>query len=149
MTPSREDVRLWPAALLLGVIAVIAAAIVALGVFRDDLSHDEGVRGPMTIVLAVPHGEELVRVVTREGGCKEPVSASVVVRADAVELRVSGRASGGCTAEIKLRCREVALPEPLGRRRLLPTPSTDRSSREAAEALIAAGRCVRLRPTSA
>jgi hypothetical protein len=124
------DVRLWPAALALG-FAGLVAIVVAVFVVDLDPSEDltPGPLGPLEIVFAEGHGPSTVRAITREGGCRRPVRAEVAMQPRVVTVRVLGRSpGGGCTAEIKVRCVDIPLPAPIGRRRIVARPTSDQPS---------------------
>jgi hypothetical protein len=142
---SQGEIRIWPAALALGLAVLVVVSAIAVVVSRNRRAEEDGPLERLPILLAVPQRNDLVRVLTEEGGCRHAVSAMADVRADVVVLRVFGRnPAGGCTAEIKVRCHEIALPVALGRRRVLPTRAPDRLAPPAAEAVIATGPCPRL-----
>ena len=117
-------VRLWPAVVALVVAALVAPAVAVLALTGAD--DDRARSGPdevMRVVLVAPVGGGVVRLVTFEGGCRVATRATADLRADAVAFTVLGRdPGGGCTADEKLRCSEVVLPQSVGRRRVLPNP---------------------------
>ena len=118
-------IRLWPALLALGVMAVLAVIVAAAALSSNE--EDEPDAGPemtMRIVLAAPASGGAVRLVTVTNGCELPTRATADLRADAVAFTVYGQnAGGGCTAESdKLACRQVVLPQAVGPRRVVPEP---------------------------
>jgi hypothetical protein len=135
-------IRLWPALLALGVMAVLAV-IVAVAALRSN-EFDEPDAGPevtMRIALAAPASGGAVRLVTVTNGCELPTRATADLRADAVAFTVYGQnPDGGCTeGSDELACREVVLPQAVGPRRVVPEP--DPRHRARAEALVVAGPC--------
>ena len=134
-------VRLWPALVAVGVMAVIAAGVAVVAVRSNE--KETPAAGPertMRVALAAPGDGGTVRIVTVEGGCLAPVRATADLRADAVAFTVYGQEPGGaCTADIKLRCNEIVLPQAVGPRRVVPEPLAE--YRDQAEALAATGPC--------
>jgi hypothetical protein len=140
---------LWPVLAGVGVAAAVAAVVLVVALStRRDIETPTGRRGPLSILVAVPVDDNVVRAVTEEGGCRRPLFADVRVRNHAVELRVIGQdPGGGCTAEIKIRCSEVRLPPAAATKRLVAMPLTARAGRVSAKTLArqsAAGVCPRL-----
>ena len=116
-------VRLWPAVAALVVAALVAPAVAVLAVTgADDDGAQSGSEEVMRVVLVAPAGGGVVRLVTVEGGCRVATRVAADLRADAVAFTVRGRDRGPCTAQVKLRCSEVVLPQSVGRRRVLPNP---------------------------
>ena len=142
-------VRLWPAAVALGLAAIVAAVVAAIVLAQGENEQGPAER-PMRIVLATAAGSGDVRLVTVGSACATAVSASADLRADAIALAVDGRqgrdaggddgAGGGpaCAAEVA-RCHEITLPQAVGPRRLLPRPVSDPEIRAGAERLVAGG----------
>ena len=134
-------IRLWPALVALGVAAVVAVvvAVVALS-SNDEDTPAAGAERTMRIALVAPGDGGAVRLVTVTGGCLRAVRATADLRADAVAFTVYGQDPGGaCTADVRLRCNEVVLPQAVGPRRVLPEPVAEH--RDQAEALAASGPC--------
>jgi hypothetical protein len=138
-----REARLWPALLAVAVAAAVAAVVIGAVVAHSRAGEDRKTpAAAMPIVVASPVGGDRVRAVTQSAGCKSPVAAKATVTADAVELRVVGRAAGGgCVAATVLRCNEARLRIAVGRRRIFATPVGDQDRRAAAESLIATGPC--------
>jgi hypothetical protein len=87
----------------------------------------------------------VVRVVTIEPGCREPLHGAVEMDRDAVRLRVLERSPGGaCSAEIKVRCSELTLPGPIGDRRVVPVPRVRPDRVASTAAGLVSGPCRRL-----
>ena len=134
-------IRLWPALVAVGVMAVIAVVVAVVAVRSNEEDTPEtGPERTMRIVLAAPGDAGAARLVTVEGGCLQAVRATADLRADAVAFTVYGQDPGGaCTADIKVRCHEVVLPQAVGPRRVVPEPVAE--YRDQAEALVASGPC--------
>jgi hypothetical protein len=121
-------------------MAVIAVAVAVVALRSNEDTPEGGPERTMRIALAAPEDAGAVRLVTVEGGCLQPTRATADLRADAVAFTVYGQdPGGGCTADIKLRCNEVVLPQAVGPRRVIPEPVAE--YRDQAEALIASGPC--------
>ncbi len=131
-------IRLWPAAVALGLAAVLAATIAVVVLADGDQRAGSDAGSPMRIVLVAPSGGGAVRLVTAEQGCRVPASATADLRADAIAFSVSGRdPGGGCPDVPKVRCSQVELTQAVGPRRVLPGPVAD--LREQAESVLAGG----------
>jgi hypothetical protein len=134
-------IRLWPAAVALGVAAVVAVAV-AVAVLAG--GENEAGPEPLTlhIVLAASAGGGTVRLVTASDACRLPVRATADLRADAIALAVQGREDGSIPCGTQLaRCQEIELSQAVGPRRLLPPPVSDPEVRAGAERLAAEGPC--------
>ena len=134
-------IRLWPALVALGVAAVVAVVVAVVAFNNNDADTPAaGEERTMRIALVAPGDAGAVRLVTVEGGCLRPTRAAADLRADAVAFTVYGQdPGGGCTADIKLRCNEIVLPQAVGPRRVVPEPVAE--YRDQAEALAASGPC--------
>ena len=134
-------IRLWPALVAVAIMAVLAVGVAFVAVRSNEEDTPEaGPERTMRLVLAAPGDAGAVRLVTVEGGCLQPVRATADLRADAVAFTVYGQDPGGaCTADIKVRCHEVVLPQAVGPRRVVPEPVAE--YRDQAEALVASGPC--------
>ena len=131
-------VRLWPAAVALGLAAILAATIAVVVLADGDQQADSDPASSMRIVLVAPERGGTVRLVTAERGCRVPTSATADLRADAIAFSVAGRdPGGGCPDVAKVRCSEVVLSQAVGPRRVLPGPAAD--LREQAESVLAGG----------
>ena len=131
-------IRLWPAALALGLAAVLAAVVAVVVLADGDQQAGADDESVMRIVLVAPSGGGAVRLVTAERGCRVPMSATADLRADAIAFAVSGRdPGGGCPDVAKVRCSEVELSQSVGPRRVLPGPVAD--LRRQAESVLAGG----------
>jgi hypothetical protein len=135
--PEPKQPLLWPAVAAVGVADAFAAFVVVLALsVSDRVEPEPGPLEPLTILVAVPVDDTVVRVVTQEGGCRLPVFADVRVRADALELRVIGQdPGGGCTADFKIRCNRVRLPATSVRKPLVAGPLAERADRVSYKAL--------------
>ena len=135
-------IRLWPAAVALGLAAVLAATVAIVVLADGDQQAGADPESAMRIVLVAPSGGGEVRLVTAERRCRVPTSASADLRADAIAFSVSGRdPGGGCPDVPKLRCNAIVLSQSVGPRRVLPGPVAD--LREQAESVLAGG-CSRI-----
>jgi hypothetical protein len=135
-------VRLWPAAVALGLAAVLAATVAVVVLADGDQQAGNDAESVMRIVLVAPAGGRDVRLVTAERGCRVPTTATADLRADAIAFSVTGRdPGGGCPDIAKVRCNEVQLSQAVGPRRVLPGPVA--GLREQAESVLAGG-CARI-----
>jgi hypothetical protein len=117
-------VRLWPAAVALGLAAVLAAVIAVVVLADGDQQAETDGESVMRIVRVVPDSGGRVQLVLEEGGCALPTRATAYLRADAIAFTVYGRPmSEVCTADIKTLCAEVQLTQSVGPRRVLPRPA--------------------------
>jgi hypothetical protein len=86
----------------------------------------------MSVAFAEAGEGRLIRALTVEGGCRVATEARIVESVTAVSLTVLGSppdGSDGCTAEVKLRCVEAELRDPLGERAVRLMPPADHSYR--------------------
>ena len=134
-------IRLWPALVALGVMAVLAVIVAAAALSsNEEKEPDAGPEKTMRIVLAAPGDAGTVRLVTFTGDCTRPTRATADLRADAVAFTVYGQEPGSsCAGEEQLLCNEVVLPQAVGPRRVVPEPVA--GYRDRAEALAASGPC--------
>ena len=135
-------IRLWPAAVALGLAAVLATVVAVVVLADGDQQAGSDDASTMRVVLVAPSGGGAVQLVTAERGCRVPTDATADLRADAIAFSVSGRdPGGGCPDVTKVRCSEVELSQAVGPRRVLPGPSAD--LREQAESVLDGG-CARI-----
>ena len=140
-------VRLWPAAVALGLAAILAVvvAIVVLAEGENDGGRPQ--ERSMRIVLAAAGDGGAVRVVTVGSPCLAAVRAEADLRADAIAISVvganrdDGPGSGRRCAVDVATCHDIVLPQAVGPRRVLPRPVSDPEVRAGAERLVAEGPC--------
>ena len=146
-TPRR--IRLLPAAVALGLAALLAVAAAVL-VLRDDspAGPEPGPLQPLAIAGVARERPGVLRAVSVEGGCQIPVAIRLRRVGAVLELEVLGRdpGLGGCTDEVKLRCSAVAVPESLAALPLRGVPAA--AQRLSAEEVVVRPDCAEL-PLSA
>ena len=134
-------IRLWPALVALGVMAVVAVvvAFVALRSNEEDDARrragadDADRAGGARRRRRRPARDRRGRLPPARAGDRRPPRG----RRGVHRLRPGPRRR--CTADIKVRCHEVVLPQAVGPRRVVPEPVAE--YRDQAEALVASGPC--------
>src|SRR5215212_4842988 len=139
-TPRR--IRFLPVAVAVG-LAVLLAVAAAVLLLRDDAPADPqpGPLEPLAIAGVARERPGVLRAVSVEGGCRIPVAIRLRRVGAVLELEVLGRDPGtaGCTAEEKVRCSAVAVPESLAALPLRGVPAAAR--RLSAEAVVVRPDC--------
>jgi len=133
--PAEEDtgpVRLWPAVIALVVFAIGAAVVAVLALEAGDRAAVKTSEEPMTVVALAKRQGGVVRLVTREAGCRRPeaVRATRAGQTVRIEIQAAPTPQGSCSAGIKVACSEILLPQRLAALTPQPEPSAAPEPRE-------------------
>ena len=133
--PAEEDtgpVRLWPAVIALVVFAIGAAVVAVLALEAGDRAAVKTSEEPMTVVALTKRPGGVVRLVTREAGCRRPeaVRATRAGQTVRIEIQAAPTPQGSCSAGIKVACSEILLPQRLAALTPQPEPSAAPEPRE-------------------
>jgi hypothetical protein len=125
-------IRLWPAVVVLVLFAIGAAVVAVLALKAGDKAAVKTSDEPMTVVALSERQGGVVRLVTREAGCRRPeaVRATRAGQTVRIEIQAGPTPQGSCSAGIKVACSEILLPQRLASLTPRPEPSAAPEPRE-------------------
>ncbi len=125
-------VRLWPAAAVLVVFAIAAAVVAVLALEAGDKAAVKTSDAPMTVVAVARRDGGVVRLVTREAGCRRPEAVRATRTGETVRIEIQSAPTpqGSCSAGVKVACSEILLPAALAALQPDPEPSAAPEPRE-------------------
>jgi hypothetical protein len=125
-------VRLWPAVLAVVVLAIAAPVVAVLALKAGDKDVAQPSDAPMTVVAVAEREGGVVRLVTREPGCRRPEAVRARRAGETVRIEIESGPTpqGSCSAGVKVACSEILLPEELAGLRVDPEPSAAPEPRE-------------------